>query len=946
MDCKLNSVGWAFYSKLNSRQETQAFAIHSKWNNVLKSLNQKLHSIITIPSIQQRLIRMGKEVEFQKILIDGISIQTKPEQVRSLQFVDEIISSVLLCCHSRLPPTLINQNELLSIAQTENSSCLMLIRLFFIPELLISLYMSRKQGEKVFSALIVLRILRLSRIESQWRNENSCMVFEFCQLLRKISHNNNSLYLTCRSTLGLLLSKMDISSWLMYGEETDRFHLITGISHIVSEIENSLGEGLVSSVESPWNSGPFFGDVCDFKAFLLPLHTVMKMSPSSDPILYVQVSDFLYLTFSKLLQKMDECLLKMQDCLSLNRTRGDFRTWCGWFYHLEILKELHKISEHYKMAEENFWMSLLLKQNSLCELLVKYCKSKHDVKWLLEHKNEYGCEFRRQLARQMIPEGNEDFQVVFEKVIGRFRNTATSSSCVQGSYHVLPNNDPFSPPCVHEDGSATLECLSTPDLMNKWFFSVCQAVFNPQNGLFMACPEDPLRLYPNPTTKLENMCLEYFSLAGRLIALSLIYKVRVGFVFDRVFFLQLAGKDISLDDIQDADPCLYRKCKDMLKMNSESIDSEALKLTFIETDEEDWPSGKSIILSNKTRKEYIDLIIQQRFITSISKQVAYFAKGLNDAFDTLNMQEFFFSCLDLEDFDSILNGIESSKSRSESEKVASFRYYSDRRRHVITKWEKGRLIGRGAYGSVYEGYAEGGFFFAVKEVQLLNHGNQAKQCVYQIEQEIALLSQFNNPNIVRYYGTSKDESKLYIFLELVSNGSLSEVYSKYHLKDCQVSAYTRQILEGLMYLHKHRIIHRDIKCANILVNVGGTVKLADFGLAKVTEFNNLIKSCKGTPCWMAPEVVNPKRRGGYGLPADIWSLGCTVLEMLTRKRPYFYLEPGQVLYRIGKGEPPLVPDSLSGLSQDFILQCLQVNPDDRPTAAQLLDHPFVECHIC
>ncbi|KAJ9174787.1 hypothetical protein P3X46_013392 [Hevea brasiliensis] len=94
---------------------------------------------------------------------------------------------------------------------------------------------------------------------------------------------------------------------------------------------------------------------------------------------------------------------------------------------------------------------------------------------------------------------------------------------------------------------------------------------------------------------------------------------------------------------------------------------------------------------------------------------------------------------------------------------------------------------------------------------------------------------------------------------------------------------------------------------------------------------------------MAPEFFNSKIAGGYGFQADIWSVGCTVLEMLTGKPPYsdLGLEKGQLIYRIGKGHRPSLPDSLSDDSRDFIQQCLQVNPKDRPTAAELLEHPFV-----
>ncbi|XP_011074882.1 mitogen-activated protein kinase kinase kinase 1 isoform X1 [Sesamum indicum] len=259
-------------------------------------------------------------------------------------------------------------------------------------------------------------------------------------------------------------------------------------------------------------------------------------------------------------------------------------------------------------------------------------------------------------------------------------------------------------------------------------------------------------------------------------------------------------------------------------------------------------------------------------------------------------------------------------------------------RHIIEDWQKGDLLGRGSFGSVYEGIADDGFFFAVKEVSLLDQGDEGKQRIVQLEQEIALLSQFQHENIVRYYGTNKDESHLYIFLELVTKGSLLSLYQKYELRVPQVSAYTRQILHGLKYLHDRGVIHRDIKCANILVHTNGLVKLADFGLAKATKLND-VHACKGTAFWMAPEVV---RSQWYGPAADIWSLGCTVLEMLTRRFPYSHLECMAALYRIGKGERPLIPDSLSSDARDFVLKCLQVDPSLRPTAAQLMDHPFLK----
>ncbi|KAL8205854.1 hypothetical protein R6Q57_009405 [Mikania cordata] len=272
-------------------------------------------------------------------------------------------------------------------------------------------------------------------------------------------------------------------------------------------------------------------------------------------------------------------------------------------------------------------------------------------------------------------------------------------------------------------------------------------------------------------------------------------------------------------------------------------------------------------------------------------------------------------------------------------------------RGSFKNWQKGEFLGSGSFGTVFEGFTEMGDFFAVKEVSLLEQGSQEN--IQQLQQEISLLSQFHHVNIVQYLGTDTVDGKLYIFLELVTKGSLAKLYQKYELRDSQVSAYTRQILSGLNYLHERKVVHRDIKCANILVDASGSVKLADFGLAKARKTQcfiillslatalNDIKSCKGTPYWMAPEVVKSRSSNGYGLAADIWSLGCTVLEMLTRKVPYSHLEGFQALFRIGRGEPPPIPETLSKEAQDFILKCLQVNPHARPTAAQLLDHSFV-----
>ncbi|KAJ6866088.1 mitogen-activated protein kinase kinase kinase 1 [Populus alba x Populus x berolinensis] len=264
-----------------------------------------------------------------------------------------------------------------------------------------------------------------------------------------------------------------------------------------------------------------------------------------------------------------------------------------------------------------------------------------------------------------------------------------------------------------------------------------------------------------------------------------------------------------------------------------------------------------------------------------------------------------------------------------------------RRRLAITNWEKGGLIGSGSFGSVYKGSNEKGSFFAVKEVSLSN-----KRSLGPLRNEISIMTGLDHENIIQYYGTDEDKEKLYIFLELVSHGTLEQAYKNCPFKESQVSHYTRQILQGLKYLHGCNVIHRDLKCANILVTEFGNIKLADFGLSKFMADGQSLKPGSRSSLWMAPEVANPKS-GGYDFRADTWSLGCTVVEMSTGKSPQYNVRDAWALERaIRKGTGPIIPDSLSETSKDFIKKCLQPDPSMRPTAAELLAHPFVNESSC
>ncbi|KAI4311264.1 hypothetical protein MLD38_036170 [Melastoma candidum] len=264
------------------------------------------------------------------------------------------------------------------------------------------------------------------------------------------------------------------------------------------------------------------------------------------------------------------------------------------------------------------------------------------------------------------------------------------------------------------------------------------------------------------------------------------------------------------------------------------------------------------------------------------------------------------------------------------------------------RWRKGELIGCGAFGRVYMGMnLDSGELLAVKQVLIAANSasrERTQSHIRELEEEVKLLRNLSHPNIVRYLGTAREEDSLNILLEFVPGGSISSLLGKFgSFPESVVRTYTKQLLLGLEYLHKNGIMHRDIKGANILVDNKGCIKLADFGASKkVVELATIngAKSMKGTPYWMAPEVI---LQTGHSFSADIWSVGCTVIEMATGKPPWSeqYQEVA-ALFHIGttKSHPP-IPEHLSAEAKDFLLKCLQKEPELRTSASDLLRHPFV-----
>ncbi|KAF6766134.1 STE/STE11 protein kinase [Ephemerocybe angulata] len=268
------------------------------------------------------------------------------------------------------------------------------------------------------------------------------------------------------------------------------------------------------------------------------------------------------------------------------------------------------------------------------------------------------------------------------------------------------------------------------------------------------------------------------------------------------------------------------------------------------------------------------------------------------------------------------------------------------------KWVRGELIGKGTYGRVYLALnATTGEMIAVKQVELpqtpsdKNDDRQAT-VVQALKMESETLKDLDHPHIVQYLGFEETPTNLSIFLEYVPGGSIGSVLHKHgKFDEYVVRSFTEQILDGLEYLHSKGILHRDLKADNILVEMTGVCKISDFGISKRTDdiYGGAFTAMQGTVFWMAPEVINTQK-GGYNFKIDIWSVGCVVLEMWGGRRPWTGQEMVAVMFKLYQAKlPPPVPDDvrLSELADDFRLKCFAINPDERPSAAELKRHPYL-----
>ena len=270
------------------------------------------------------------------------------------------------------------------------------------------------------------------------------------------------------------------------------------------------------------------------------------------------------------------------------------------------------------------------------------------------------------------------------------------------------------------------------------------------------------------------------------------------------------------------------------------------------------------------------------------------------------------------------------------------------------RWHKGALIGAGSFGHVFLGMnASTGMLMAVKQVVIPPAGSNAdrrrQEMLESLESEIELLKTLEHPNIVQYLGSCSDGEYLNIFLEYVPGGSVAALLRNYGAFEEQlVQNFVRQVLRGLNFLHLRGIVHRDIKGANILVDNKGGVKISDFGISKKVEHGLLLNprsprpSLQGSVFWMAPEVV---KQTTHTRKADIWSVGCLVVEMISGTHPWPTLDQMQAIFRIGMNASPPLPDEISEDATNFLSETFEKDYTRRPSAAQLLEHTFLKSEV-
>uniref|UniRef100_A0A6B2L609 Protein kinase domain-containing protein n=1 Tax=Arcella intermedia TaxID=1963864 RepID=A0A6B2L609_9EUKA len=251
-----------------------------------------------------------------------------------------------------------------------------------------------------------------------------------------------------------------------------------------------------------------------------------------------------------------------------------------------------------------------------------------------------------------------------------------------------------------------------------------------------------------------------------------------------------------------------------------------------------------------------------------------------------------------------------------------------------------KLIGQGAVGQIFSAIEiSSGNKIAIKEMLLKPSQKES------LLAEMSIMRNASHPNVVNFYGAYQNDTKIWVIMELMDAGSLTEILDEYDvlkMTEPQIARVCNDVLQALNHMHQMHCIHRDIKSDNVLLNRKGEIKLADFGFScQLTKEKAKRTSVIGTPYWMPPEIISGQE---YGTKVDIWSLGIMIMEMAEGEPPYMEFPPLRALFMIStKGIPPLKQQQYwSDEMVDFLNKCIIIDPSTRPRGDELLGHPFLK----
>ncbi|WOH14923.1 hypothetical protein DCAR_0934453 [Daucus carota subsp. sativus] len=663
--------------------------IRADVNDTIGYVLDLIQSKARIPSNVQMLIYKSKQIYPEQTLgeccvendavLQLVGVMRSTRLVKAQQLVDEIVSLIWRLCKrnsgneawDREARRVIRRNlsdYFGDFLPKDNDNYfghyLQVFCCSHVPASLAMLYMSPQNmifGNELIQELITLISLLPRHLSLQ------CIpiYLEICKALRGMPYyRNDAMFNTCRRCLSDMVKCTEMKTAPNGAGYAYLVNFIRDMQTFVAEAADEIVHSMDAGIEpdtrmSP--SHPLLTEVVYLKNFLMPIETFIteelffefRYRKVSQDGPYQEFS-IMFETFFRLLNKMDYCLEELEKLLPTKSEN------LGCYQYVAIIMELNNMSKHFPDLAKQFWTTLRNRKLSFSYLIIKYASREDDYEWISVHKEVTNFECRRHLAMMLLARvSGEDNNLIQEIML------IDRSRLLEDSFEYIAHSEAetlrASLDLQFKDEEAT-----GPGVLREWFVLVCQAIFDPRNALFVACPNDRRRFFPNSVSRVDPLHLEYFKFAGRVIALALIRKVQVGIVFDRVFFQQLAGKRVSVDDIRDTDPVFYSSCKRILEMDPDEVDQDALALTFIvEADNfgsknivELLPDGKNISVNSKNRVNYVARLVQHHFVDSVKDQVAQFTQGFDDIMNSDRLRESFFQCLELEDFDWMLYGSE------------------------------------------------------------------------------------------------------------------------------------------------------------------------------------------------------------------------------------------------------------------------------------------------